>query len=140
VKYICMCWVHKSHISLAVEKMGVSCQYEMWYEGNLFLFIYLFNCCAGLGYIVAFTKVLKIYQIYHTWIHSIHHSPLTSPHSWNSFNRYHFSICIHSIWTIFTLLLHLLPLVPHPVAGRTCSVLLFSDFVKEKNDIFVCIR
>jgi hypothetical protein len=25
-------------------------------------------CCAGWGYIVALTKVLTIYQIYHTWI------------------------------------------------------------------------
>jgi hypothetical protein len=29
------------------------------------------------GYIVAFMKVLTIYQIYHTWIHPLHHSPLS---------------------------------------------------------------
>jgi hypothetical protein len=28
---------------------------------------------------VAFTKVLIIYQIYHTWIHSLHHSSLSPP-------------------------------------------------------------
>jgi hypothetical protein len=31
------------------------------------------------GYIVAFTKVITIYQIYHTWIHPLHHFPLFSP-------------------------------------------------------------
>jgi hypothetical protein len=48
------------------------------------------------GYIVAFTKVLTIYQIYHTWIYPLHHFPSSpSPHSRNSFNRYHFSTYIH---------------------------------------------
>jgi hypothetical protein len=28
---------------------------------------------------VAFTKVLLIYQIYYTWIHPLHHSPLSPP-------------------------------------------------------------
>jgi hypothetical protein len=28
---------------------------------------------------VAFTKVLIVYQIYHTWIHPLHHSPLSLP-------------------------------------------------------------
>jgi hypothetical protein len=46
------------------------------------------------GYIVIFTNDLTIY---HSWIHSLHHSPLSSlPHSWNSFNRSHFSIDIHA--------------------------------------------
>jgi hypothetical protein len=58
-------------------------------------------------YNVAFTKVLTIYQIYHTGIHSLHHSPLSlSPHSWSSFNRYHFSIYIH-VYTEFALFSHL---------------------------------
>jgi hypothetical protein len=35
------------------------------------LFIYLLLLC-GWGYIVALTKVLKICQIYHTWIHPFH--------------------------------------------------------------------
>jgi hypothetical protein len=38
-------------------------------------FLFLFYCCPGWGYIVAFTKVLAIYQIYPTWIHPLHHSP-----------------------------------------------------------------
>jgi hypothetical protein len=50
-----------------------------------FLFIFLLLCW---GYIVAFTKVLTIYQIYRTWIHPLHHSSSPSlSHSWNSFNR-----------------------------------------------------
>jgi hypothetical protein len=32
--------------------------------------------CAGCGYIAAFTKDLTMYQIYHTWIHPLHHYPL----------------------------------------------------------------
>jgi hypothetical protein len=51
---------------------GVSC--------NVFPFIYIFicvflffYCCAG--YIVTFTKVLTIYQIYHNWILPMYHSP-----------------------------------------------------------------
>jgi hypothetical protein len=36
-----------------------------------------FYCFAGWGYIVAFTKVLTMYQMYHTWIRSLstHLSP-----------------------------------------------------------------
>jgi hypothetical protein len=33
---------------------------------NAFGFSFFKNCCAGWGYIVTFTKVLTIYQIYHT--------------------------------------------------------------------------
>jgi hypothetical protein len=46
-------------------------------------------------------KVLTIYQIYHTWIHPLHHSS-SFPHSWDTFNRYNFSIYIH-VYTVFTL-------------------------------------
>jgi hypothetical protein len=37
---------------------------------NIFLYIYLFYLfyCAGWGYTVAFTKVLSMYQVYHTAI------------------------------------------------------------------------
>jgi hypothetical protein len=59
-----------------------------------------FNCCPGWGYIVAFAKVLTLYQIYHTGIHPLHCSPLCPLHSWNSLNRYHFCIYIH-VYTIF---------------------------------------
>jgi hypothetical protein len=41
-------------------------------ERIFFPFLY---CCSWWGYIVAFTKVLTMYQLYHTWIHHFHHSP-----------------------------------------------------------------
>jgi hypothetical protein len=60
-----------------------------------------FYCCVGWEYVVAFTKVFIIYQIYHSSIHPFHHSPLSPlPHSWSSFNRSHFFIYIH-VYTIF---------------------------------------
>jgi hypothetical protein len=59
----------------------------------LFLLFFKFLFFIVQGCIVAFTKVLKIY---HSWIHSLHHSPLSLlPYSWKSFNRFHFSIFIH---------------------------------------------
>jgi hypothetical protein len=39
---------------------------------------FVFHCCVGWGYIVGFTKVLTMYHIYHTGIHPLHHSPLSS--------------------------------------------------------------
>jgi hypothetical protein len=40
----------------------------------------LFSLLCLVGYIVTFTNFLTIYQIFHTWIHSLHCSPLfTSP-------------------------------------------------------------
>jgi hypothetical protein len=65
----------------------------------VFLFIYfLFLLLCW----VAFTKFLTIYQKYCTWMHSLCCSPSysPSPHSWNSFNIYHFFICIH-MHTVF---------------------------------------
>jgi hypothetical protein len=61
---------------------------SLMYESfqNLFSFVLL-----SWRYIVAFIKVLTIHQICHSWIHTLHRSPLPSfPHSWNSFNRSHF--------------------------------------------------
>jgi hypothetical protein len=39
-------------------------------------FIFFLYCCAEWGYIVAFTKVLTMYQLYRTWIHPFYHFPL----------------------------------------------------------------
>jgi hypothetical protein len=120
---------------------------------------FFYYCCAGWGYIVAFTKVLTLYQannivaftkiltmyeIYHTWIHPFNCS-LSSrpPNSWNSFNRYHFCIYIH-VYTLFASYspsypfpYHLsLPIgvnpLPHP-SGQDLFALLFSCFVEEKS-------
>jgi hypothetical protein len=57
-----------------------------------FLFCFLL---LGWGYIVAFTKVFTIYQIYHNWIYPPPSFSFISPHSWNSFNRSHSSIYLH---------------------------------------------
>jgi hypothetical protein len=40
-----------------------------------YLFWYSFFLCWG--FIVAFTKVLTLYQKYHTWIHPLHHFPFS---------------------------------------------------------------
>jgi hypothetical protein len=53
-----------------------------------------------LGYIVTFIKVLKIYQLYQYCIHPLYYSLFLLFHFWNSFCRYHFSICIH-MYTVF---------------------------------------
>jgi hypothetical protein len=93
-------------------------------------------------HIVTFTKVLTIY---HSWIHPPHHSPLfSSPHSWNSFSRSHFSIFIHE-YVIFpphspSYTLSLFPYIPPPAGTNlpdgTCFTFLF--FVFEKRDF--CLR
>jgi hypothetical protein len=63
------------------------------------------------------------------------------PHSWKSFNRFHFSIYLHmcivfalySPSYIFSPHAPPVPLVLTPLfTWRSCSDLLFSDFVKEK--------
>jgi hypothetical protein len=98
------------------------------------------------GYIVTFIKVLTIYC---GWIHHLHHPPLCLlPHSWNSFNMFHFSIHIHDyiVFALYSPSHKLSPPPPPsywyhtPSLGRTCSALLFSNFVNEKNDIFACLR
>jgi hypothetical protein len=78
---------------------------------TLFILFFLW-CCAGWGYIVAFTQVVTMYQIYHTWIHLLNHSPSFPPlphlDSWSNFNRYRFCIDLHVYTfscTIFILLL-----------------------------------
>jgi hypothetical protein len=55
-----------------------------------------------------------MYQICHTWIHSIHCSPLSlpSPDSWNSFSKYCFCTYIH-VYTFFALYLCPYPFPRH---------------------------
>jgi hypothetical protein len=83
------------------EKNNGKWLYNLLY--NVVNFNIFFYCCAGWGYIVGFSKVFIVCQIYHTEIHPFHHSLLPPPqHSWNSFNRYHFFIYIH-VCTVFAL-------------------------------------
>jgi hypothetical protein len=103
-----------------------------------FLLVYLlFIIITWWGYIVAFTEVLTTYRIYHIWNYPFHHSHLSPPPSIPGIVSpgiiFHFHTYIHSICTIFTYTCTFptsspLPLVPTP-PPKTCSALLFSDFV-----------
>jgi hypothetical protein len=92
---------------------------------------------------MTFKQVLTMYQIYHSLIHPPHPFSLIlpTPHSQSSFTRHHFCIYLHRntfYYTLFTLLppfpQHLLPTTgaSSPTIGRTCSTLLFSNLVEEK--------
>jgi hypothetical protein len=112
----------------------------------LFFLFFLLLCWVEVHW--AFTKVLTIYQIYHTWIHSLHHSPVSPPPPSPgtvsagiifSFTYMYTQYLYHThLPTPFPHLLH--PptgTLPHSRQGRTCSALPFSNFIKEKDDIFV---
>jgi hypothetical protein len=43
----------------------------------LFVVVFFLYCCVVCWYIVAFTKVLTLHQLYHTWIHTFYHFPLS---------------------------------------------------------------
>jgi hypothetical protein len=103
------------------------------------LFIIALLLCWGC--IVTFTTVLTVY---HNWIHPLHHllySP--SSHSWNSFNKCHFSTFIH-VYIIFpnhspfhTLFLY--PPLSHwyQIPDRTCFTFLCSPFLKKGNFVYL---
>jgi hypothetical protein len=84
-------WVPQSSSTLQKHVLHMSLYMIMFGFVYMFIFYIFFNYCfAGWGYIVALTKSLTIYQIYHTWVYPFHHSPFTPFLEW--FNRYHFSI------------------------------------------------
>jgi hypothetical protein len=100
---------------------------------HLFLFFCHFFLLCKWRYIVAFTKVFTIYQIYHTCIQPLHNS---LPPFLEQFR--------HILFFLFTYMCtqylphihppshypHFLPLSPAPTPPeRTCSALLFSNFV-----------
>jgi hypothetical protein len=82
---------------------------------------YFFFLLLYWGCIVAFTNILTIY---HSWIHPF------SPHSWNNFNKSHFSILIREYILFHRLLkvscyiaqagLKLLFLMPQPLEYYNC--------------------
>jgi hypothetical protein len=95
-----------------VRSIGINRQF--------FLFLLFFlHCCDGWGYIVAFTKVLTMYQIYHTWIHPFYSSPLSPPIPGivsTGINFAFMDMCTHILHHIdpptYFLYHHPLPLVP----------------------------
>jgi hypothetical protein len=69
--------------------------------------IFSLYCCAGWGYIVAFTQV----QIYHTWIHLLYPSPLSVSYIPGVVSiGIIFFIYIH----VYTFLHYIQPLTPFP--------------------------
>jgi hypothetical protein len=84
------------------------CVTYLWHKGIIRVQSFeIFLCvCAGWGYTGVFTKILTIYQIYHTWIHPstiLFHFPPTPhplPHSMSFFSQ-------QTFWNL-SLLLHLL--------------------------------
>jgi hypothetical protein len=101
----------------------------------LLLFLPLFLLTVALRYSVAFTKVLSLY---HSWIHPLHHSPLSCILPFlESFNRSHCSIFIHE-YIIFlpyspsyTLSLSS-PFHRYQPPDRTYFPFLFSTFEKKE--------
>jgi hypothetical protein len=61
------------------------CCTGVWTQGlylqplHLLLFFFFIIVVLGWGHIVALTQVLTMYQMYHTWVHPLHCSPLPSP-------------------------------------------------------------
>jgi hypothetical protein len=99
--------------------------------------IYLLLCLMGI-HCGIYESSYKT-PLYHTWVYTLHHVPLsTLPHS--CFKRFHFSIYMY-VYMVFALHSpsqtlsspppHTHTLVRTPT-GRTCSALLFSNFVKRK--------
>jgi hypothetical protein len=73
---------------------------------NICVHVCVYVLFAGWGYIVAFTKLLKIYQIYHNWILSFHHSLLFIPPFLEKFQQvsfFYLHMCVHHFCTMFTL-------------------------------------
>jgi hypothetical protein len=90
----------------------------------MFFFFSFLYCCAVSGYLVALQRFLWCSKyIILEFTHST--SLLGPPHTWNTFNRYHFCIYIH-VYTLFAPLKNVLNLqriiyedlyLNHPTAG-----------------------
>jgi hypothetical protein len=103
-------------------------------SNSLILFLY---CCTVCGYIIAFTKVLSMYQIYHNWIPPLHCCPSSLlPWFLEQFQHvwfFNLHTCAYVVCTIFILLpLSHLPL-PHPWQNPFYPPVL--QFCRRKNTI-----
>jgi hypothetical protein len=113
--------------------------FSVWKAFLSFNFLY---CYAGWGYIVAFTKVLAMNQLYYTWIHPLHHSPLSPhpliPETVSTGIIFAFTCMCTHFFALYSLsyLLSMSPLPTHwcqpHLPTRTCSTLLFSYFGEKK--------
>jgi hypothetical protein len=87
--------------------------------GGYFFLIFFLYYCAGWGYIVASTKVFIMYQLYHTWIHTLHCFP-PSIHGTVSTGIIFVFICMCTYFLHCThLLLPPFPATPLPL-GMIC--------------------
>jgi hypothetical protein len=87
---------------------------------------------------MTFTRFFTIHQIYHSWIHPLHHSPLSPPLPVIVSTGLIFTFTHMCTWNLH----HIHPPTPFPhhfpppmgtqSPDRTCSALLFSNFVKEE--------
>jgi hypothetical protein len=115
---------------------------QMWNLPSLFSFFFFFFIMLGLHCGVCKSS----YNIYHTSIHPLHHSPII-PHPISG------TVSAGLIFTFAYMctqyLHHIHPPTPFPnmfpthigyrPPDRSCSALLFSDFVKEKKKTFLLV-
>jgi hypothetical protein len=116
------------------------------YRSWIFMF-FVYYCCAGWGYLGIYKSYYNLSNISH-----LNSSPSpfslnpTLPHSWNSFNGYHFLfVCLHTHYLYYIHSLTPLTYVLPPPSGTntprghvlpSCSLI----FIKEKIAIFICLR
>jgi hypothetical protein len=141
------CQLHSAAMAFCLSFFWIRiCWFRVLCFFNMCFFVLDFFLLLFSGYVVAFRKILTIDQIKDSWIHLLHHSPLSlHPHSWSSFSRSYFSICTH-VYTVSAPCSPSHTLTPPPPHShryqsrdRTYSALLFSDFVKEKKMTFLFV-
>jgi hypothetical protein len=140
-KYIWWSWKRYTHFKLVFPSPKNLPSCEIFMSVSCF-----FCCCIWWECIAAFSKVLTLYQIYHTWIYRppTFSFILPSLYSWNSFNRSHFPftyMCAQYLHHIHLSMPfpHLLPL---PTGAKSlpsqAEPVLPSCFVLNENSLKKC--